>query len=404
MSATNLSNSEGTQTHEFTNLRHLKTDRWLQPSAMDDLDPVTREMLLAVHREVNGLKPRRGRANAFYSAVNRFAPAKAAASPLPHWRRDMTARQRTRPTSACVVRAEDLQATAERAAEPALGHEARPRQRRVPARARTAATAMRTRRAAAWKGARRRTAGRASSTKVLRRCLSACRTAVPTPGMFVASLGRRCCVDAVLGTTKLSAHLLITLLFAVHADAEGSSSGGRSEKTGVRPAKRARRPPSDEPEGGRQLAQHAAAAAAHVKAAVASSARAAQHAADGEDIDTARHTLTVPDRCKCFVAGIRFGTSLPVRAAVRCSPYRPAAVARLLSKRGCGRMYPFCCVCSTQVLLCHATPGLARQTGTDDLVDCRCSARCWAVRLHWHWRWRPRLAPLQHRLASMLRA
>ena len=138
--------------------------------------------------------------------------------------------------------------------------------------------------------------------------------------------------DAVLGTTKLSAHLLIARLCAVHAGAEGSSSGGRSEKTGVRPAKRARRPPSDEPEGSRQLAQHAAAAAAHVKAAVASSARAAQHAAEGEDVDVAQHTLAVPDRCKCFVAGIRFGTSLPVRAAVRCSLHRPT-VAPLPSER-----------------------------------------------------------------------
>ncbi len=126
------------------------------------------------------------------------------------------------------------------------------------------------------------------------------------------------------------AHLLTCRSSAVHVGAEGSSSGGRSEKTGVRPAKRARRQPSDEPEGGSRLAQHAAVAAAHVKAAVASSsARAAQLAAEGEDVDTARHTLTVPDRCKCFVAGIRFGTSLPVRAAVQSSLHRPAAVAPL---------------------------------------------------------------------------
>ncbi len=141
---------------------------------MDDLDPVTREMLLAVHREVNGLKPRRGRANAFYNAVNRFAPVTDCIVPAARLapRHDRTPAYAA---NACLRRAaEDQQATAARAAEPAPGHEARPRQRPAPARARTAATATRTRRAAAWKAARRRTPGRASSTKVPRRCLSAC--------------------------------------------------------------------------------------------------------------------------------------------------------------------------------------------------------------------------------------
>ena len=39
--------------------------------AMDDIKPEEREILLALHRELNGLKPRRGRATAFYNAVNR---------------------------------------------------------------------------------------------------------------------------------------------------------------------------------------------------------------------------------------------------------------------------------------------------------------------------------------------
>ena len=40
----------------------------------DDMDPATRELLRAMHREMNGLKPRRGRSPLAYNAANRSPP------------------------------------------------------------------------------------------------------------------------------------------------------------------------------------------------------------------------------------------------------------------------------------------------------------------------------------------